>query len=190
MGQENLNLNKVDDHQPSNSSPQQQHYPPQDQQQQHYPPQGYPQQQQQQYPPQQGYPQQYPPQQGYPPQQYPPQQGYPQQQPPQQYPAPVGAPQQPYMATQQVVVQQVYVQPTFGVVSVDCICQHCQTHMSTKISHKSGSMVWLVCVLLIIFGCWLGCCLIPFGIDSLKDVQHKCSHCKKVLYRFDRMSGK
>ncbi|EAL62882.1 hypothetical protein DDB_G0289149 [Dictyostelium discoideum AX4] len=181
MGQDNINLNKVDG-QPS-SPPQEQ------QQQQQYPPQGYP--QQQQYPPQQGYPpQQYPPQQGYPPQQYPPQQGYPQQQPPQQYPAPVGAPQQPYMATQQVVVQQVYVQPTFGVVPVDCICQHCQTRMSTKTSYKSGSMVWLVCVLLIIFGCWLGCCLIPFGIDSLKDVQHKCSHCKKVLYRFDRMSGK
>ncbi|EGC36801.1 hypothetical protein DICPUDRAFT_31259 [Dictyostelium purpureum] len=59
------------------------------------------------------------------------------------------------------------------------MCGHCNTHITTKTSYKSGSMAWLVCILLIIFGCWLGCCLIPFAIDSLKDVVHKCPQCKK-----------
>ncbi|EGG24837.1 IPT/TIG domain-containing protein [Cavenderia fasciculata] len=191
------NLDKPSDSQPA-AAPQGQP-PVADQNQQAPPPQGYAPPPQGYAPPPQGYappPQGYaPPPQGYPPQGYPPQ-GYPPQgyappsqgYPPQGYYAPPqGAPQQQYMQPA-VVVQQapVLIQAPivqFREVPVDITCGHCQARVTTKTHYESGGMCWLVCFILILFGCWLGCCLIPFGIDSLKDVRHECPSCKATIYK-------
>ena len=35
--------------------------------------------------------------------------------------------------------------------------------------------------------CWLGCCLIPFCIDSCKDVIHTCPNCRAPIGKFNRL---
>lgn len=63
----------------------------------------------------------------------------------------------------------VTVAPTkFGDVPVQCICPNCHQSIVTTVEHKSGWLVWLICLVLILLGFWLGCCLIPFCIDDLK----------------------
>ena len=37
------------------------------------------------------------------------------------------------------------------------------------------------------FSCWLGCCLIPFCIDTCKDVIHTCPNCRAPLGKFNRL---
>lgn len=161
-----------------------------------YPPQGVP------YPPppDQGYPPQgvaYPPPgQGYPPppagfapvimnpQPYPVGNAYPPQgydmhtgQPP-AYPA-MGAP----VVIEAPIVAAVQVQPriVFGPNPQVCVCPHCRKEQKTKTSRYPSVMCWVVFFLLIIFGCWLGCCLIPFCIPAFYAATHRCSHCGKVI---------
>jgi len=96
----------------------------------------------------------------------------------------------PMPATVVVAAPMPVVAPRFLDVPVDITCGHCKAAIVTKTEYCVGSMVWLICALLIICGCWLGCCLIPFGIDSLKDVEHSCPNCKQKIHRFDRLNGK
>jgi lipopolysaccharide-induced tumor necrosis factor-alpha factor len=42
--------------------------------------------------------------------------------------------------------------------------------------------------MLILFGLWLGCCLIPLCINSLKDVEHYCPNCNALIGRRDRVN--
>ena len=39
-----------------------------------------------------------------------------------------------------------------------------------------GTLTWLSAGAICLFGCWLGCCLIPFAIDGCKDVEHYCGY--------------
>jgi len=136
--------------------------------QQTYPPQGYP-------PPQQGYPPQgYPPpqqgfpQQGYPPQGYPPQQqGFPQQ----------GYPPNPTVIQTTTVVSYA----KFGSQPVQHTCQYCGATGITNVTHEAGLGTWLIAGAICFFGCWLGCCLIPFSINDCKDAVHSCPACHKVV---------
>ncbi|XP_065890892.1 cell death-inducing p53-target protein 1 homolog [Dysidea avara] len=140
-----------------------------------YPPaqEGYP-------PPQGGYP---PAQEGYPPPQggYPPPQGsYP---PPQAgYPPSQGAQQQ---ATTTVVVQAqpataVVTNVKFGASPTVYNCHICNTQQTTRISHKTGTLTWLLVLLLCVLGLW-PCCLIPFCIEGTKDVIHTCPNCNNQV---------
>jgi lipopolysaccharide-induced tumor necrosis factor-alpha factor len=60
-------------------------------------------------------------------------------------------------------------------------CHYCNTTMMTETSTSVGLTNWAACLGLVLFGCGLGCCFIPFCIPSLSDYAHKCSHCGKVL---------
>ncbi|KAI4892199.1 hypothetical protein NFI96_024088 [Prochilodus magdalenae] len=88
-----------------------------------------------------------------------------------------------------VSVQTVYVQPAvaFGELPVQAYCPHCAQSVLTRLEYSSGTMAWLTCAGLFIFGCIYGCCLIPFCVDCLKDVTHRCPNCTSVLGVFKRL---
>lgn len=68
-----------------------------------------------------------------------------------------------------------------------CVCPACHATVSTSTVYKPGAMCILLCVVLCLFGLVLGCCLIPFCIDSVKDVIHKCPNCGAVIARYNRL---
>ena len=69
----------------------------------------------------------------------------------------------------------------FGRIPTQCVCPRCRLNIVTRIEHKTGMLMWLLCIGLFVFGFVLGCCLIPFCIDSLGDVQHYCPHCAALV---------
>lgn len=107
------------------------------------------------------------------------------------YPTQAYSPMYPPLAAQQcqpvtrpvASVQTVYVQSglVFGSVPVQAHCPVCTQNVITRMEHTSGALAWLSCAGLAIFGCFYGCCLIPFCVDSLKDVIHHCPNCSSVL---------
>lgn len=46
---------------------------------------------------------------------------------------------------------------------------------------ETGFGTYLMCGASVFFGCWLGCCLIPFCVDELKDAVHHCSKCGRSV---------
>ena len=64
---------------------------------------------------------------------------------------------------------------------VQCTCPNCRAMIITRTEETNGLLAWLLCVLLVVFGCWLGCCLIPFCIPDLQDVKHYCPNCSAFL---------
>ncbi|XP_044159955.1 lipopolysaccharide-induced tumor necrosis factor-alpha factor [Bufo gargarizans] len=128
-------------------------------------------------------PQPYPP----PPQPYPPQPGM-EAKPLNPVPPYVVQPMPMPMQTP-VTVQTVYVQQPvrFHDRPVQICCPRCNTLTTTRIDHTSGALAWLSCGGLCILGCGFGCCLIPFCIDSLKDVDHYCSNCQALIGSYKRI---
>jgi len=94
---------------------------------------------------------------------------------------------QPFLENQHVYLQYappvpIPVPPTkFGFISQRHICQFCGAQMVTTTETQSGLLTWLLAGGLCIFGLFFGCCLVPFFIDSTKDVQHSCPHCNQVV---------
>ncbi|XP_029950825.1 LITAF domain-containing protein-like [Salarias fasciatus] len=104
----------------------------------------------------------------------------PAQQPAYQYNA-----QQP--VTVQPVTQVVVVNKNqLGAVPGLMACPHCRSNIITRTEHTSGLLTWLICSALGLFLIW-PCCLIPFCVDSCKDVEHYCPVCNNVLYRYKRL---
>lgn len=148
-----------------------------------------------------------PPQAGYPPSgppAYPQQPGYP---PPQSYPPPgpgygpppqgYGPPPQGYgpppsaQTTQTTIIQQpqtvVVGNAMYGEAPVSMVCPYCTATIVTSVQYTPGTLAWLACGGLILVGCWAGCCLIPFCIDSMQDAVHSCPNCRRQLGVFRRM---
>jgi lipopolysaccharide-induced tumor necrosis factor-alpha factor len=69
----------------------------------------------------------------------------------------------------------------FGPDPVQIECRYCNETMVTRVKPIAGNMTWIFCGALAIFGCWLGCCLIPFCVRDLQDMEHKCSACGSIL---------
>ncbi|KAM3622814.1 uncharacterized protein V6R79_003465 [Siganus canaliculatus] len=61
-------------------------------------------------------------------------------------------------------------------------CPICQTQVITQVTFRVGVHAWLACVLFLLFGLLLGCCLIPFFVDYFKDAYHSCPRCRRVLH--------
>jgi lipopolysaccharide-induced tumor necrosis factor-alpha factor len=68
-----------------------------------------------------------------------------------------------------------------GEIPVRCTCGYCRALIVTHVKRTPGLLVWILCFILILFGCWLGCCLIPFCIRDLQNVQHYCPNCKGFI---------
>jgi len=55
-----------------------------------------------------------------------------------------------------------------GDYPMACSCPYCHQSIVTRIEKENGLLVWLVVGGLCVFGCFLGCCLIPFCINEFK----------------------
>ena len=73
---------------------------------------------------------------------------------------------------------------TLGRSPVHCTCANCRSTIITRVQYTNGLLAWLVCFLLFIFGCWLGCCLIPFCVSDLQNIQHYCPNCNAFIGEF------
>eukprot|EP00079_Xenopus_tropicalis_P039300 XP_017953071.1 PREDICTED: lipopolysaccharide-induced tumor necrosis factor-alpha factor homolog isoform X2 [Xenopus tropicalis] len=85
------------------------------------------------------------------------------------------------------VVTPIIVTSTFQDTPASTTCPSCRQNIITNIHYNIGLLTWLLFGILFIFGCWLGCCLIPFCVDSCKDVDHYCPNCNHHLYKYKRL---
>ncbi|KTF92552.1 hypothetical protein cypCar_00014375 [Cyprinus carpio] len=60
-------------------------------------------------------------------------------------------------------------------------CPFCHQYITTEVTTKAGSAVYIVCLISILFCCIAGCCVIPFCLDRCKDVVHKCPKCRSHI---------
>ncbi|RXM32442.1 Lipopolysaccharide-induced tumor necrosis factor-alpha factor-like [Acipenser ruthenus] len=87
----------------------------------------------------------------------------------------------PFCIDATVNVVQVQPAAVFTDRPVQLLCPGCQQSILTNMESTSGTMTYLACGALFLFGCVFGCCLIPFCVDGLKDSIHTCPNCKNVL---------
>ncbi|XP_055460793.1 lITAF domain-containing protein isoform X2 [Psammomys obesus] len=72
-------------------------------------------------------------------------------------------------------------------IPVHTICPYCGNHIITVTTPVPGILTWLLCSGLFLFGCFLGCCLLPFCMRSLMDVRHSCPVCHQQLFYYRRL---
>ncbi|XP_073501843.1 uncharacterized protein [Phyllobates terribilis] len=85
------------------------------------------------------------------------------------------------------VTPNVIIGTSFADTPVRCSCPVCHQSIVTRTEHTSGLLTWLIFGCLILLGCWLGCCLIPFIVDGCKDVDHYCPSCNHHISKFKRI---
>ncbi|XP_069501886.1 lipopolysaccharide-induced tumor necrosis factor-alpha factor homolog [Ambystoma mexicanum] len=102
-------------------------------------------------------------------------------------PAPAMYRQPEVIVTSVPVIATVVSAAHFGATPTRTTCPSCQQQIVTNISPVPGLLTWLLFGGLLLFGCWLGCCLIPFCVDSLQDVRHTCPSCNHEIGRFKRL---
>ena len=59
------------------------------------------------------------------------------------------------------------------------VCPSCNNVVDTRIEYENNGFVWLLCLFLFFFTIFL--CCIPFCINSIKDVVHRCPMCNRVI---------
>ncbi|KAI1896189.1 hypothetical protein AGOR_G00092250 [Albula goreensis] len=75
----------------------------------------------------------------------------------------------------------------FSDSPVQVTCPNCHQMVVTKLEFSSGLLTYLFCGGLLFCGCVLGCCLIPFCVNRLRDATHSCPSCKTVLGTYKRL---
>ncbi|KAI1697815.1 LITAF-like zinc ribbon domain-containing protein [Ditylenchus destructor] len=61
------------------------------------------------------------------------------------------------------------------------VCPQCQNQVTTSIKYVSGMLTWIIFGILMLCGCWLGCCLIPFCTNCTKNTEHYCPKCNAFI---------
>nr|XP_015215830.1 PREDICTED: lipopolysaccharide-induced tumor necrosis factor-alpha factor homolog [Lepisosteus oculatus] len=75
-----------------------------------------------------------------------------------------------------------YEEKEIGREPVMATCTHCQQQVLTNVHYKVGAYAILMCLLFIVCGLVVGCCLIPFFVKHFKDVYHTCPRCSRILH--------
>lgn len=90
------------------------------------------------------------------------------------------------MTTQQPqrIVHVVQQNILYGPNPVQVTCPNCSASITSATTEETGVIAWVMAGGLCLVGCWLGCCLIPLCVDSLKDVTHTCPNCQAFLGRY------
>nr|XP_019842635.1 PREDICTED: lipopolysaccharide-induced tumor necrosis factor-alpha factor homolog [Bos indicus] len=70
---------------------------------------------------------------------------------------------------------------------VQFTCPYCMNRIVTVTTPVPGVLTWLLCTGIFVAGCFLGCCLVPFCVDSLMDVRHTCPVCRQELFLYKRL---
>jgi len=75
----------------------------------------------------------------------------------------------------------------FGPWPETHVCQWCGVEGLTKTEFCPGTLTWISAGAICLFGCWAGCCLIPFCVNDLQDVDHFCPHCHQLVGKYTRI---
>lgn len=81
----------------------------------------------------------------------------------------------------------VNVTSSLGSHSQRFVCPSCHQDMVTKTTPTAGLLTWILSGACLVFGCWLGCCLIPCCIRECQDIEHRCSNCKAYIGTYRRI---
>jgi lipopolysaccharide-induced tumor necrosis factor-alpha factor len=68
-----------------------------------------------------------------------------------------------------------------GEQPIQYTCGKCRSSMVTRVRQTPGSFVWFLCCICILFGCWFGCCYIPFCIRWIQNTRHYCPNCNAFI---------
>merc|ERR1712038_55199 len=83
------------------------------------------------------------------------------------------------------IVQVVQVQmPELGPSPARLQCPSCHMEITTSTSSKPSMMAWSLSLILCFTMLW-PCFCVPFCVDSLLNVKHKCPNCKIVLGKYN-----
>ncbi|CAO1333873.1 unnamed protein product [Diamesa hyperborea] len=91
-------------------------------------------------------------------------------------------PQQHILTTTNIVTTVVPIGPH----ATHMICPNCHCEINTKTRSSPGLIAYVSGFLIAVFGCWLGCCLIPCCLDECMDTHHQCPNCEFYLGRHRR----
>ncbi|XP_038055104.1 LITAF domain-containing protein-like [Patiria miniata] len=116
--------------------------------------------------------------------------------PPEKYPPPGET--TPMIGAQPPAVAVNYVQPAPAttIISSPCGMTECPTQVTcpachhiivTRTTYTPGALTWVLCLVICLFGGFLGCCLIPFCLDFCQDVVHSCPTCNSVVGKYKRL---
>ncbi|XP_057699558.1 lipopolysaccharide-induced tumor necrosis factor-alpha factor homolog [Corythoichthys intestinalis] len=61
-------------------------------------------------------------------------------------------------------------------------CPSCRARVTTRVRYRVGTYSWIVCVVFVLCGLILGCCLLPFLLNHFKDAHHSCPQCHRLLH--------
>merc|ERR1711920_406267 len=67
-----------------------------------------------------------------------------------------------------------------------CICVMCKAEITTRVRPAVGLFNHVAACFCCFVGCWFGCCLIPYMMDGLSDMEHYCPSCNIQIGRCPR----
>ncbi|GAA48275.1 lipopolysaccharide-induced tumor necrosis factor-alpha factor homolog [Clonorchis sinensis] len=81
----------------------------------------------------------------------------------------------------------VIISASFGPEAQNYVCSICLNKVITTVQYVNGACTWLACTGIFFIGGVLGCCLIPFFVNTCKDAKHICPVCNTELGIYKRL---
>jgi lipopolysaccharide-induced tumor necrosis factor-alpha factor len=60
-------------------------------------------------------------------------------------------------------------------------CPNCRATTVSRVMYESGTGTWVCCFIIVWFGGFMGCCLIPFFNTDCQDANHFCGNCNSGI---------